>query len=592
MNTYYSYPHKELWDDHAWDHRRSQLVPLTAWIGHENLAHHRIEALPLSDRRTEGRFDPKANALTYPEVVEYWHSKGLHYHCTSMGANGWVAMIPNEHIGTKGYNRPMDTVITLVNADMTDPNWCMYVVKRYEKQLNAAAENHFAMVFIVSNKFDDENEYISIIQEAIVIFHLNYERFYLNIEAVTSAGKMLKDIESFNYTKADGRTPTDPDAATEVFYGIPVLNATGRWQNKDSLFYKLIRGKGYSNEAYDYDQLINSAVGKKLAAAMALEYDYDDAEDPGLMAHWDNMGLCCEFHDFEGEQWVTFVPKDALKDPRKKIPCVCIFQEVNRFDPHQAVTGFACYYEFHEIAAQGECMLLYFAQESLDANDMLHEILKVAEKQYPIDRSRIYLTGHSHNGRFTAEYMRRHQPELAAIATLGNEPGQLSPEVTSGFFVVTDEQLDIQASCDTPLINISGFVERNSQFPLNIDAPHVRPGQWVALNTFEKRAHSWQRRLRSARCPMRTVEEIAATRYSTDLAERNIGVPADRTEVLTLDGSENYIVDIKNVDGKFHLRMVALGNMPHTPTPAMSQLSWAFMRQFARNLETGEIIEL
>ncbi len=80
MNTYYSYPRKELWEDHAWDHRRSQLVPLTAWIGHENLAHHRIEALPQSERRTEGRFDPKANALTYPEVVEYWHNKGLHYH--------------------------------------------------------------------------------------------------------------------------------------------------------------------------------------------------------------------------------------------------------------------------------------------------------------------------------------------------------------------------------------------------------------------------------------------------------------------------------------------------------------------------------
>lgn len=592
MNTYYHYPRKELWDDHAWDHRRSQLVPLTAWIGHENLAHHRIEALPQPERRTEGRFDPKANALTYPEVVDYWHNRGLHYHCTSMGANGWVAMIPNEHIGSKGYTRPMDTVITLVNADITDPNWCMYVVKRYEKQLNAAAENHFAMIFIVSNKFDDENEYISITQEAIVIFHLNYKRFYLNIEAATVAGKLLKDIEGFTYTEADGKTPTDPDAAALDFHGIPVLNASGRWQNKDSLFYKLIRGKGYSNMAYDYDQLINSAVGKKLAAAMALEYDYDDAEDPGLMAHWDSMGLRCEFHDFEGEQWVTFVPKDALENPQKKIPCVCIFQEVNRFDPHQAITGFACYYEFHEIAAQGECMLLYFAQESLDANDMLHDILKVAEQQYPIDRSRIYLTGHSHNGRFTAEYMRRHQPELAAIATLGNEPGQLSPEVTSGFFVVTDEQLDIQASCDTPLINISGFVERNSQFPLNMDAPHVRPGQWVALNTFEKRAHSWQRRLRSARCPMRTVEEIAATRFSSDLAERNIGVPADRTEVLTLDGSENYIVDIKNVDGRYHLRMVALGNMPHTPTPAMSQLSWAFMRQFARNLETGEIIEL
>lgn len=592
MNKYYNYPRKELWGDHAWDHRRSQLVPLTSWIGHENLARHRIEAVPAETRRTEGRFDPKANALTYPEVVEKWHGKGLHYHCTSMGHDGWVAMIPNEHIGRQGYGAEMDTVITLVNADMTDPNWCMYVVEQYEKELEAAAQGHFAMLFIVSNQFDHENEYISIIQEAIVIFHLNYDRFYLNIQSAAAAGKKLKDIEGFAYTALDGKTPMDPDEAAETLGGIPVLNASSRWQNKDSLIYKLVRGTGYSNAAYDYDQLIHSAVGKKLAECMALEYDYDDAEDPGLMAYWDAMGLNCEFHDKNGEQWITFVPKDALEHPEKKLPCVCIFQEVNRFDPHQAVTGFAYMREYHEIAAQGECMLLYFVLEALDDNDLLHEILKDAEKLYPMDRSRIYITGHSHDGRFAAEYMRRHQPEIAAIATLGNEPGQLSPKVTSGFFVVTDEQLDIQASCDTPLINISGFNERNSQFPLNIDAPHVRPGQWVALDTFEKRAESWQRRLRSANCPQRTVEEIAATRYSADKAERNIGVPADRTEVLTIDGSENYIVDIKNNDGKYHLRMVALGNMPHTVTPAMIQLSWAFLRRFARNLETGEIIEL
>lgn len=591
MNSYYDYPHKELWADNAWDHRRSQIVPLAAWIGHENLAHRRLAGLPEGMRRTQGQFDPKANALTDPQAVEYWHLKGLHYHCTSMGANGWVAMIPEPHLNKQGYDDEMDTVITLVNANRKDPNWCMYVLEQYASQLEAAAAGQFAMLFIVSDSFDDENEYISILQEATVIFHLNYQRFYLNLEAVKDANIQLKDVPGFQYTDTCG-DPADPDQAAGELGGISVLDISGRWQNKDSLFYKLIRGTGYSNAAFNYDQLIHSAVGKKMAEAMALEYEYDDAEDPGLMAYWDAMGLDCTFHDYQGEQWVTFLPKDALEHPEKKLPCVCILQEVNRFDPHQAITGFACYLEYQHIAAQGECMLLYFAQESLDANDMLHDILKVAESEYPLDRSRIYITGHSHNGRFAAEYMRRHQPEIAAIATLGNEPGQLSPEVTSGFFVVTNQQLDIQASCDTPLINISGFNERNSQFPLNMDAPHVRPGQWVALDTFEKRADSWQRRLHSARCPMRTVQEIRDTRFSPDLAERSIGVPADRTEVLTLDGSENYITDIKNVDGKYHLRMVALGNMPHTPTPAMVQLSWSFLRRFARNLETGEIIEL
>lgn len=591
MNKYYDYPRKELWGDHAWDHRRSQLVPLTAWIGHENLAHHRIEAVPEDQRRTEGRFDPKANALTYPETVAQWAEKGLRYHCTSMGYDGWVAMIPQEHLGRQGYDDKMDTVIVLVNADMTDPNW-YDVTERYRSYLDAAAQSRFALLFIVSNQFDDENEYISIIQEAIVIFHLNYERFYLDVSTVLHSGTALEEVEGFRYTCRDGSTPLNADASVMRKGPISVLDISGRWQNKDSLIYKLIRGTGYSNTAYNYNQLVDSAIGKKLATAMALEYDYDDAEDPRLLEHWDKMGLTCEFHDKNGEQWVTFLPKQALEHPQKKLPCICIFQEVNRFDPHQAVTGFAYFNEYQEIAAQGECMLLYFVLEALDDNDLLHEILKDAERMYPLDRSRIYITGHSHDGRFAAEYMRRHQPEIAAIATLGNEPGQLSPKVTGGFFVVTDEQLDLQASCDTPLINISGFNERNSQFPLNIDAPHVRPGQWVALNTFEKRAESWQRRLRSARCPMRTVEEIAATRYSTDLAERNIGIPADRTELLTLDGSENYIADVKNVDGKYHLRMVALGNMPHTVTPAMIQLSWSFLRRFARNLETGEIIEL
>lgn len=121
----------------------------------------------------------------------------------------------------------------------------------------------------------------------------------------------------------------------------------------------------YSNAAYDYGQLINSAVGKKLAAAMAPEYDYDDAEDPALIAHWENMGLKCEFHDKNGEQWITFIPKQALEHPEQKIPCVCIFQEVNRFDPHQADTGFAYFSEYQEITAQGECMLLYFVLETL-----------------------------------------------------------------------------------------------------------------------------------------------------------------------------------------------------------------------------------
>lgn len=33
----------------------------------------------------------------------------LYYHCTSMGF-GWVALIPEEHMGKKGYDDAMDCV--------------------------------------------------------------------------------------------------------------------------------------------------------------------------------------------------------------------------------------------------------------------------------------------------------------------------------------------------------------------------------------------------------------------------------------------------------------------------------------------------
>ena len=591
MNQYYQYKHKELWEKQAWEKRLSPMLPLTRWIQMKNLELNRIPARPENERRTSGIFDTKAHALSYPEVLDSWERRGLHYHCTSMRLP-WIAMIPTDHMGVRGYRGELDTILVLVNAELSDPNWCMYTLEKYQTYLEEAAKGKFAVLFVASDTLDNTDQYISITQEAIILFHLNYNRLFLDVSTVYQDGTNLKGVPGFSYPGENGVALSDPDVAVRRIGGIPVLDISGRWTHKNSLLQRLITTPRNSNLGYDQDTLINSEIGKELAEAIWYEYAFDDAEDPNLLKEWEARGIKCEFHEKNGEQWITFAPLSAYDTPEKKLACMCIMHEVNRFDPHQAVTAFSYYYEYLNIAAQGECILLFFALESLDDNDLLHEILEDASTIYPIDRSRVYITGHSHNGRFAAEYMRRHQMDIAALATLGNEPGQLSPKVTSGFFVVTDEQIAIQASVDTPTINISGFNERNSMFPLHSDAPLVRPGQWVALDTFEKRAVSWQRRLRSAGCPEKTTKEIAATKNSSDYVERLLGIPADKTDVYFQGGSENYIADIKNVDGKFHLRIVALGNMPHTVTPTMIELSWSFLRRFARDQKTGECIEL
>ena len=84
---------------------------------------------------------------------------------------------------------------------------------------------------------------------------------------------------------------------------------------------------------------------------------------------------------------------------------------------------------------------------------------------------------------------------------------------------------------------------------------------------------------------------MEAALESKDLAERKNGVPADHTEVRYVMGHEVYIADVYNNAGKHHLRFATLDNLPHMITPQMAELSWEFLRRFARD-ENGRIVEL
>ena len=105
-----------------------------------------------------------------------------------------------------------------------------------------------------------------------------------------------------------------------------------------------------------------------------------------------------------------------------------------------------------------------------------------------------------------------------------------------------------------------------------------------------RRIEDWKRRLYAMRCPVPSDDEIIAA--GRDKAEKMLGFPCDRTDLIYAEGSECYIGDIKNVDGKFHFRTVAMENIPHTTVRFMHVLAWSYLRRFARNLETGEVVEL
>lgn len=223
--------------------------------------------------------------------------------------------------------------------------------------------------------------------------------------------------------------------------------------------------------------------------------------------------------------------------------------------------------------------MLFFALEDPDSNDLLEKITWQAVSRYPVDVQRIYVTGHSHDGWFARHFAYRHPRMIAALATMGNHVGL--PEagrVGNPIMGVSGAEIGYMKQIDMPTININGGSEGFSRYPTS----ESERRQW---------AMDWQRRLEASRCPVCPVEEILAAPSSDNLAIRTLGVPGDRGLDCWFDGITHCAVDIKNVDGKYHLRVVSSENMPHTVTPSMIDLSWSFLRQFARDTETGKIIE-
>ena len=588
MNKYFGYPGKELWDKKV-AAEQLPVVPLSTRISELNNKLYTVQAKPESERRSDGYYNPKAFSYVHDDMLDMLKSKGLTFYLSAMVEMTYISIVPEDHmLRHKRYDDPMDTIIVMVHVDITDPNYAMYTLERYAKYIDMAAKERIALHFGMYSKVDNTGRFVNTMREAMVIHRFNYNRLMLDVSGILRAGEKLSDIQGLKIPGFE----SNPDDAIELIGSekVPCVNIAKMWLGS--------RGRALNSQGRNHNMLfnpemhVNSMAGRRKAEAMLKYAAFNDPKDPALKELFFNMGLDYTVNETEGEQWMLFLPRQAL-ETGKKVPIVGYFGEVNAFDPAHAVDALIGQHAFIDLAAEGNFAFLMFALEDPDSNDLMEVLIRETAAKYPIDLERVYISGHSHNGRFTAEFARRHQDLVAAAAPLGNEPGQLSPEVTSGYFAVSDEQLQKQASVDTPIIMQCGLNEINCMYPLYTDAPYPNPATpFIALNTKEKRVKSWQRRLISSNCPMKTEEEIYATQYSDDYVERTLGIPADKTDVLFMDGSEVYIADIKNNDGKYHLRICGYQNTPHAAMPIFANMMWSFCRRFARNQETGETIEL
>lgn len=594
-NLYYDYPDRKYWNPEMWTNSISPIFSLVKWIGANSPIdstpyHSPINGLYGADAKTLDCYDLKTNSVSIPDVIQYWKNRGVYYECRSQGGLYWLIMCPYKCLEDFGSKIP--ALVVFHTTDVMDPYWSMKTLECYKTYNDMIAKQQDMMIFyICSDKPDTDRIYVNILQEAFVFVPGDVSHVYMDISAVYNAGMKLSAIPEFSYQDDNGNE-TDPDACITKFGSaqIPVLDITARWENKTSLTRDQVSMETWSNMNYDFERVLHSETGRKMAEGIALEYRFNKATDPEFIQYWDNMGIKYENHEIAYHRWKSAIPKCICDDPDEKLPVICIMQEVNHANEHLAVTEASYFYEYFRLCAQGACMLINFVLEDLESNELLVDIIKEAKELYPMmDMTRVYIAGHSHNGHYSLAFALRHPDLITAVATYGNPPGLANMGITP----MTEERAAEVAKFDIPVINLVGMCEQGSYFPQNCDGRGYRSEKFAyRMSTFEERYAGWQLRLKAFNCPPTTKEKMLATKYSDEKAIRELGLPGDRSQVLYMDGFELYVVEVKNYEGNYHLCMVGMENMPHNTTPAQQVLSWNFLRKFARDRETGKIIEI
>ena len=349
MNKNYAYPEITLWQPETWAHSDAAIHPLVA----EELKILSETVRPVYkagkyDGRRDGVYNPKSNMRILPDVTQIWESRGASVHLASMGFVAWIAVIPRDHT-------PDTPVLLRFHvADLKDELWAMDTLDYYSADTDRALADGYAMLYLVYGSAMPAGIYMDIILELSALWRLKLREFFLDIRPLKDAGRELP-----------------PDFEEEDFHGVSAVRITDRWMACTAHQF-ICSQLNRHNPEFDLERLIHSTLGRKIAESMRWERDYRRWDDPGLLEEFRRRGLELEGHFTAGERWLTVRPAGTTE----KLPLLICLKEVRPVGEFMAVTALQFYHDQIEIAANGECILLFFAMESPDDNELLCDILK------------------------------------------------------------------------------------------------------------------------------------------------------------------------------------------------------------------------
>jgi len=333
--------------------------------------------------------------------------------------------------------------------------------------------------------------------------------------------------------------------------------------------YQIVRGNGDSN--FDIDAFINSEMGELVIRRARYEFVDVGMYNHGsgfMINYWRERGIILE--DFEADdkphEWLVYSPDYifAEENSDKKYPVMfschggggTLFEATN--------------HGFVELAHEKGLIVICPECENMDRYacvELFPTYIKILEKKgYPIDRSRIYMSGMSNGGGATIFTSVANSNFITAGAA-HSSPGRLdstSPETLIPPLFKGKMRMKIPRT--QPELTQS-FLDNCSGVPFYM---HVGSCDMLYLPFGEERINGINLYLKVLDCP-------SQTRATTD---NILGITADLIEQKTIDGSTHTFARFYNRKGQEVLTYVGIEGLPHWVSFSFARMAWDFLSRF------------
>lgn len=340
------------------------------------------------------------------------------------------------------------------------------------------------------------------------------------------------------------------------------------------------------NRNFDVDRLLCSEYGNRIIRNLEPLFLSNDPMDPAVIEYWEKKGLRKE-RISGGPQpwndWIVFTPLSASESQNADRSYPLVFG-LHGGDAGESkgepifLAESTCY--AHK-AAEEEFILVM--PEDHDTPGVMRCFDYMIEN-YPVDRTKVYLTGYSAGSDRSVRAALKHPELFAGILVGAGVPFNLIDEPS---------QIENAQKYKMPLIAVGCLCDKGNHTPFYHTNPIDNPvPDFIARLLCAEGKMEWINRFfRINHIPFYSLEENRdyVLRYGTE-AEKRIGMRAQRSKTWEWAGLKHFCLDYADTDGMDLIRYIFIENLPHFEPVNMFDLAWPFLKRFSRNLQDGSLI--